>query len=203
MPQGFKVMFAGNIGAAQDFETILSAAEKLKNNENIQWLILGDGRMRPWVEKEVKKRGIQDRFHLLGRFPIEKMSDFFSLADVMLVTLKNDPIFSMTIPAKIQSYLACAKPVIAAVGGEGNSVIEEAQAGISCPPEDAKALADAILRMYEMPEAERLKIGANGRDYFMANFDSGHLTSKLETWMVKAVEALAETKGPKGMTQPL
>jgi colanic acid biosynthesis glycosyl transferase WcaI len=183
MPIGFKIMFAGNIGAAQDFETILSAAEKLKHKDQIQWVILGDGRMRPWVESEVKRRGIQDCFHLLGRYPVEKMSGFFSLADVMLVTLKNDPIFSMTIPAKIQSYLACAKPIIAAVGGEGNSVIEEAQAGVSCPPEDPESLAHAVLKMYETSESDRRRIGANGREYFNLNFNSESLLAKLETWM--------------------
>ncbi|MBI3534464.1 MAG: glycosyltransferase family 4 protein [Deltaproteobacteria bacterium] len=185
MPNGgFKVMFAGNIGAAQDFETILSAAEKLKySNKIIHWLVLGDGRMRPWVEAEVKRREIQNCFHLLGKFPVERMANFFSLADVMLVTLKNSPIFSMTIPAKVQSYLACAKPVISAVGGEGNAVIEEAQAGIACPPEDADALAQAVLKMYEMRESERQQLGTNGRNYFMANFDSVHLINKLETLM--------------------
>ena len=101
-------MFAGNIGAAQDFETIISAAERLKSLPDIHWLIIGDGRVLPWVTTEITRRGLQHTVHLLGRHPVEAMPGFFARADAMLVTLKRDPIFAMTIPTKLQSYLSSA-----------------------------------------------------------------------------------------------
>lgn len=183
LPKGFRVMFAGNIGAAQGFDTILSAAERLKGYPDIHWLILGDGRMRKWVEDEVQARGLSSTVHLLGRFPVEQMPRFFSLADVMLVTLKPDPIFSLTIPAKVQSYLACGKPVIAAMDGEGAKVVEEAGAGLLCPGGDPEALARSVLSMYEMPESERRAMGMRGRLYYEAHFARGTLLNRLNTWL--------------------
>ena len=154
IPEGFCVMFAGNIGTAQDFETILSAAEQLKEYDDIHWVIVGDGRLRPWVEAQIEERGLTKTFHLLGRHPVELMPRFFSIADVMLVTLKKEYIFSLTIPSKVQSYLACAKPIIAAIDGEGARIIKEAGAGIACPAENPYALASAVLKIHRMSNAD-------------------------------------------------
>ncbi|MCF8077813.1 MAG: glycosyltransferase family 4 protein [Desulfobacterales bacterium] len=184
-PAGFCITFAGNIGAAQDFETILVAAEKLKNSKDIHFIILGDGRMRPWVEKEVEKRGLQRSVHLLGRFPAESMPRFFALSDALLVTLKNDPVFALTIPSKVQSYLACGRPVIAALEGEGARIIEESGAGIACPAEDPHCLSEAVLRLYNMSSKKRKKMGEKGRDYFEHNFERELLLDRLEGWMYR------------------
>jgi glycosyltransferase involved in cell wall biosynthesis len=183
LPAGFRVMFAGNIGAAQDFGTILAAAEKLKGDPQIQWVILGDGRMRGWVEGEIKKRGLSQCFHLLGRFPVEAMPQFFAQADAMLVTLKDEPIFAMTIPAKVQSYLACGRPIVAAVGGEGARVVTEAGAGVSCSAESPEGLADAVLALYRASTSERAEMGRRGQRYFEENFESQKLVVRLEGWM--------------------
>jgi glycosyltransferase involved in cell wall biosynthesis len=192
MPAGFRIMFAGNIGAAQDFATILGAAEKLGNYADIHWIILGDGRMRPWVENEVRQRGLTETVHLLGRHPAEAMPRYFSLADVLLVTLKKEPIFSLTIPSKVQSYLACAKPVIAGLDGEGARVIEEAGTGIACPAEDPEALSAAVLTMYSMSEAERGAMGLRGRAYFEKHFERTMLLDRLERWMKEVQEGLRQ-----------
>jgi glycosyltransferase involved in cell wall biosynthesis len=183
LPEGFKIMFAGNIGAAQDFETIIAAAERLQWHKDIQWIIIGDGRMRGWSEAEVKNRGLSNNVHFLGRYPLEAMPAFFSHADVLLVTLKKEPIFALTIPSKIQSYLACGRPVIAALNGEGANVVEEAGAGFTCPGGAPDALAQAVLKMYETPKPEREKMGANGRAYYEANFDRDMLLDRLDGWM--------------------
>lgn len=183
LPQGFVVMFAGNIGAAQDFETILGAAERLKSQPDIHWAIIGDGRMLSWVEREVARRGLHATVHLLGRHPVETMPRFFALADALLVTLRRDPIFALTIPAKVQSYLACARPVIAALEGEGARVIEEAGAGIAVAAEQPQALAEAVLRLSRMPQQERAAMGLRGRAYFTAHFERELLIGQLEGWM--------------------
>jgi len=183
MPDGFRIVFAGNIGAAQDFQNILTAAEKLRFQKSIHWIILGNGRMSNWVEKEIYKRELSDTVHLLGRHPVEAMPRFFALSDALLVTLKNDPLFALTIPSKIQSYLACGKPVVAALNGEGSRIIEEARAGITCPAEDPDALAEAVTKMYSMSKTERDTIGFNGRLYFEKHFEREGLFDRLERWM--------------------
>ncbi len=180
---GFKIIFAGNIGAAQSFPTIISAAEKLRRHADIHWLILGDGRMRGWVEEEVKKRQLTSNVHLLGSYPPEVMPAFFAEADLLLVTLKHSPIFSLTIPGKVQSYLACGRPIIAALDGEGGSLIAEAAAGLACPPEDPEGLARAILTMYRTPYEDREKMGKSGSKYCESHFNRRRLFDRLEGWM--------------------
>jgi glycosyltransferase involved in cell wall biosynthesis len=187
MPDGFCVTFAGNIGVAQDFSTILQAAQKLKGQTDIHWVIIGDGRMSPWVKDQVKLTGWTETVHLLGRHPSEAMPKFFALSNALLVTLKKESIFALTIPSKVQSYLACAKPVIAALDGEGARIIEEAGAGLSCPAEQPTALADAVLRMYQMKASDRIAMGKKGREYFEKNFERGLLLDRLDGWMRELV----------------
>lgn len=183
LPKGFKVMFAGNIGVAQDFETILSAAELTKKYSDIHWIILGDGRMSDWVKKEISSRGLSDSFHMLGRFSSEAMPYFFAEADAMLVTLKNDPIFSLTAPGKIQSYMACAKPIIAAVDGEGNRLITDSGSGLASPSGDPEALAESVIAIYHMTEEQKIKIGEAGRRYCEKYFNRECLMDKLDGWI--------------------
>ena len=183
LPSGFKVMFAGNIGAAQDFETILTAAEKLKIHPDIHFVILGDGRARGWVEDEVKKRNLDQTVHLLGRFPMEQMPQYFALADAMLVTLKKEPIFALTIPGKIQSYMACAKPIVAALDGEGARVVAESGAGLAVAAEDPTALAQVILKLSAMSKEERAIMGQRAIDYYNTHFNRAKLIDQLEKLM--------------------
>mgnify|MGYP001050437240 CR=1 FL=1 len=183
MPKGFCVTFAGNIGAAQDFETILNAAEILKDHTEINWVIIGDGRMFPWVQSQVIEQNLMQTVHLLGRYPVEAMPRFFALSDALLATLRKEPIFELTIPSKIQSYLACGKPIIAALDGEGARVIEEAGAGLTCPAENPEALAKTVLNLYNMPQLDRQGMGAHGRTYFNSHFEHKILLDRLEIWM--------------------
>ena len=180
VPQGFVIMFAGNIGAAQDFPTIISAAAELKDYPDIHWVIIGDGRRRQWAEDELAVRDLNQNFIFLGRHPAESMPRYFALADVLLVALKDEKIFALTIPSKVQSYLACAKPIIASLAGEGAKIIEEAKAGISCSPENPSELARLVLKMYHMDERERQIMGLNGRKYFESNFCRERLMNKLD-----------------------
>ena len=183
LPEGFRVVFAGNIGAAQDFETILSAAEYTKHKPEIKWIVIGDGRERKRVEQEVKRRGLQECVYLIGKHPAEKMPTFFSLADALLVTLKREPIFALTIPSKVQSYLAAAKPIVAALEGEGSRIIEESRAGLTSPPGDPEALARSITKLYEMNEKDRKEMGECGRAYFLEHFERTDLVKKLHKLM--------------------
>jgi glycosyltransferase involved in cell wall biosynthesis len=183
LPEGFRVMFAGNVGAAQDFETILTAAEHLQSRRDIHWIIVGDGRMLSWVQAEVDRRRLSGTVHLLGRHPLETMPAFFAQADAMLVTLRRESIFALTIPGKVQSYLASGRPIIAALDGEGARIIQEAGAGIVCPAERPEALADAVVRLAETPKEARELMGRRGAEYYETHFNRTVLFDQLERWM--------------------
>jgi glycosyltransferase involved in cell wall biosynthesis len=183
----FNVVFAGNIGEAQDMPAVLDAAERLKNNEGIRWLIVGDGRKSDWVQKEVMRRGLADKFLLLGRFPVERMPSFYAHADALLVSLKKDPVFSMTIPGKVQSYLMAGVPLIGMLDGEGAAVIRNANAGLACSAGDGAGLAAEVQRMAAMSREERLQLGANGRAFAQREFGRELLMDRLEVLLQEAV----------------
>ena len=183
LPKGFRIMFAGNIGVAQDFETIVTAAELIKNQADIHWVIVGNGSMFSWVQEQIKLRQLSQTVHLLGRHPVEAMPSFFSRADVMLVTLRKGSIFALTIPAKVQAYMASARPIIAALDGEGARTIEEAGAGLVSPSENPEMLAQTVLKVYRMDEVQREKMALSGRKYFEENFEPNKLIDNLERWL--------------------
>ena len=183
MPAGFRVLFAGNIGIPQDFGTILAAAESLREWRDIHWVIVGDGREAAWAKAEVARCGLEDIVKFLGPHPAERMPYFFALADALLVTLRKHPIAGLTIPSKLQSYLACGRPVVAALDGEGARVIQEAQAGFAAEPGEPAALAGAVLAMYHLPEEKRREMGQRARAYFEENFERGKLLGVLDGWM--------------------
>lgn len=186
LPEGFRVMFAGNVGTAQDFPAILDAAERLKAEPGIQWIILGEGRMLEWVRGEVARRGLGATVHLLGQHPASSMPAFFAHADAMLVSLSDDPVFALTVPAKVQAYLACGRPILAMLDGEGARIVQEARAGIVCPPGDGAALAQAVLALARMSDAEREQFGANGLTCSRSEFDRATLMAQLEQWLAEA-----------------
>ena len=185
VPEGghfFNVMFAGNIGDAQDFPAILDAAEILGGEERVRWLIVGDGRAAAWVHGEVERRGLKDRFLMLGQYPVERRPSFYIHADALLVSLKDTPIFAMTIPGKLQSYLASGIPVLAMLNGEGAEIVSASHAGLSCPAGDGAALAAAVRKLASLPEAEKSEMGARGLRLSQTEFDRATLITRLLAW---------------------
>jgi colanic acid biosynthesis glycosyl transferase WcaI len=179
----FNILFAGNIGDAQDFPSLLEAARLTRHRPDIRWLIVGDGRAAPQVRADIERLGLTGTVFMLGRHPVERMPSFFAGADALLVSLKPEPIFAMTIPGKVQSYLAAGKPLLAMLDGEGARVIEEAGAGRVAPSGDAPALAREAIALADMPPDERLRMGLSGRRFGEANFKRTTLISKLEAWL--------------------
>lgn len=188
-PNAFNIIFAGNIGEAQDLPSVVKAAALLKNEKHIHWWIIGDGRKYDWLTSEIKAQGLENSMHLLGRFPVERMPSFYSAADVLLVSLKKDPVFNLTIPGKVQSYLLSGVPIIGMLDGEGAAVIEEAQAGKAVAAGDYEALAHTALEMANMPKEIMKTWGANGRFYAEREFDRQRLMNRLESMLNEAVSA--------------
>ncbi len=193
---GFTVVFAGNVGEAQDMSAVLDAAERLKNNAHVRWVIVGDGRKFNWLQTEVVQRGLDKNVLLPGRFPVEQMPSFYAHADALLVSLKRDPVFSMTIPGKVQSYLMAGIPLLGILDGEGAAVIREARAGLTCEAGDGAGLAQAVLALAAMPTAERMRMGLNGRQYAQLEFGRTQLMDRLDGLLAEAVTTF-KTKARK------
>ncbi len=181
----FKILFAGNIGEAQDFPAIMDAADALRNTPNLRWLIVGDGRAASQVREEIVRRGLQETIILLGRFPLERMPSFFAGADALLVTLRKEPIWSMTIPGKVQSYLAAGKPLLAMLDGEGSRVIQEAEAGLVAPAGDGQALAAQVHGLMALDANARAEMGRNGAAYGHREFGRQQMVDALESWIAE------------------
>lgn len=190
----FSVLFAGNIGEAQDLPAVLAAAESLKYNTAIRWLIVGDGRKSGWLQDEVKRLGLQGSVLLLGRFPVERMPSFYMHADALLVSLKKDPVFSMTIPGKVQSYLMAGVPLLGMLDGEGAKVIRDADAGLVCAAGDSEGLASAVLQMSNMGVGLRHQLGANGRAFAQKEFGRTLLMDRLESLLSEAAGLFKKAK---------
>ncbi len=170
--EGPILMFAGNIGEAQGFNTIIKSAKYLNDSKvKVNWVILGDGRQRESLEKKINELDLQNNFFFLGSYPSEEMPYFFAYADAMLVTLKKSLIFSMTIPNKIQSYMACSKPIIANLDGEGGRVVLEAKCGMVSPSEDFISFSKSIIDFLELSSIKKDQMGKNARLYFENEFD--------------------------------
>jgi colanic acid biosynthesis glycosyl transferase WcaI len=180
MPGSFNVMFAGNVGDAQDFPAILAAAQNLQSHKRIRWLIVGDGRMAQWVTDEIKRRNLQHCVFMLGRHPLDRMPSFFKHADALLVSLKDEPIFSMTIPGKLQSYLAVGIPVVAMLNGEGADLVASSRSGVICAAGDHKGLSVAVLKLAEMSIKERQELGENGLNISTREFHRDTLMDRIE-----------------------
>jgi len=179
LPKGFVVIFAGNIGVAQGLDVLLGAAALVRDVEDLHWVVLGDGRQAAWLRDEVSKRQLGN-VHLLGQRPQESMPTWFALADALLVTLRPDPVYQLTIPSKVQAYLACGRPILASLDGEGAREVEKAGAGFATGAGDAEALAAAALRLHRMTDAERTAMGLRGRAYSESNFQRDALIDRLE-----------------------
>jgi glycosyltransferase involved in cell wall biosynthesis len=190
----FNVLFAGNIGEAQDLPAVLNAAESLSHNNAIRWLIVGDGRRSVWLHEEVARRGLQSNVLLLGRFPVERMPSFYAHADALLVSLKKDPVFSLTIPGKVQSYLMAGVPILGMLDGEGARVITDSNAGLVCAAGNSEGLASAVLEMFAMSVYQRKQLGVNGRDYAQKEFGRGLLMDQLEVLLHEAVDLHRQVK---------
>lgn len=180
----FIVTFAGNIGKAQSVDTIIEAANLCKENKNIKWTILGDGSEFENIKLLVEKYNLKDTVSLLGRKPSSDMPKYFSQSDALIVTLKDTDILRITLPAKVQSYMASGKPILGGISGAGMNVIKESNCGLVSEAEDAKRLCENAVELYNMTQTERDILGSNGKTYFKDNFERDMLLNRLERYLM-------------------
>ncbi len=185
------ITYAGNVGETQNFGVIIDAALTLRDAP-VTFQILGDGRARGPSEERIAAAGLTDMFRFVGKVPAEKVPDYLSYSDAAILTLKDVDIFAATVPFRMQTFLACGKPVIASAEGAAGDIVDAAQCGFVSKPGDGGALAENIRRFIALPAAERQAMGQRARTYALDNFDRDKVFSYLET--VLAAEA-ARTSG--------
>jgi len=187
LDEGFNVVFSGNLGTAQGLETVLDAAELLLDLPDARFVLVGSGQRGAWLAEEIHRRRLEN-VQLTGRFPPECMPGILAQASALLVSLANSPAMRLTVPSKVQSYLAAGRPIIAALDGEGARIVLEAGAGLACPAADAPALATAVRRLHALAPATRAAMGTAGRACFEQHFALRPLTQTLVQHFRWAVE---------------
>lgn len=169
------LMFAGNIGKAQSIDTIIRAAALLKNDQRFKFHIIGSGSELNSIKKlaaELKT----DNVVFYGQQPLEEMPKLYSIADVMLVTLEDKPYANMTIPGKVQSYMAVGKPIIGAINGSCSNFIRNNDVGYSCPSGDSEALANLIK---SLDQKELKTIGEHSKDVYFKKYSKSIFINRL------------------------
>ncbi|MGE8066776.1 glycosyltransferase family 4 protein [Pseudomonas sp. NPDC089569] len=165
----FSVVFAGNIGVAQSCQTIVEAAKILREYSNIRFFLVGSGSMETTIAEMIEQERL-DNVEMTGRVSSEEVTSIYAASSILLLTLRDDPIFAQTIPSKFQSYLAAGKPIIASCNGQTALMLAEADAGLSCPAQDSQALADAVLALYGTDQHRLAEMGQRGREFFFNHF---------------------------------
>jgi glycosyltransferase involved in cell wall biosynthesis len=168
--ENLKIMFAGNIGEAQDVYSVLKLIDKCKN-KHIDWFFVGDGRMKNWLERELNLITILGEINFLGSHPLLKMPSFFKQADIMLLSLKNDTLFSKTVPAKLQAYLGSAKPVLGMISGESKKIIVDSGAGWCSDSGDIEGAYNNICEILKCNYNQLSEKGLSGLNYYNKKFN--------------------------------
>lgn len=180
-------VFMGNIGIAQDIDCILDAAEKINSIPKFKVHFVGDGSYLDTSKDLAKQKGLEDIVVFHGRHPLDKMPDFYKLADACLLTLKDDSLVGLTMPSKLQGYMAAGKAVIGAINGAAREVISESKCGVCVNASDSDALAEAMKEFIQNPYTYK-ECGENGRSYFKSHFTKEIYMKTLEKTLIKMVE---------------
>ena len=177
----FTILFAGNIGEAQDFPNLINAVQDMivNNVTNFRIILIGDGSKKEWLKEEVKKLNIEKYFEFYNSYPLERMPSFFRHADALMVSLLNKKVFNMTIPGKIPFYLGSGIPIIGMICGAGAEVIKKSKGGWVCDSGDYLNLSKIIQNIILLEKEELKKIGINGKEYANKEFSKQTLINKL------------------------
>lgn len=181
----FNIIFTGNIGTSQGLDILPKTAMILKKNSpdlKVRFNIVGDGRYKETLMDIINSNGVEDMFNFIPKQPATKIPEFMAACDAAFLSLTDSPLFAMTIPAKLQSYMACGIPIIASADGETSNIIKEANAGVCSPAGDAEMLADNINRLINEPQEVLDTLENNAREYYCRNFDKKNLIDKIDKY---------------------
>lgn len=184
LPVGFNIVFAGNLGRAQALDTVIAAAARLTDLHDVRIHLFGSGSMTAWLKQEISRLGLANVM-LPGRVTPAEIASIYNEADALLLTLVGDPMVALTVPSKLQSYLAAGRPIIAAADGEAAKIVGSSGSGLCCSAGDPQQLASTIRHMYALTQQEREQLGASGRQYFEAHYQADVLTQKLVDGLTK------------------
>lgn len=179
----FVVLFAGTMGLAQGLDTLLDCAGLCRERlPDVQFVLIGGGVDRPRLQQRAEEMGLENVTFLPPR-SMETMGEIFEMADALIVHLKDDPLFRITIPSKTQAYLYAGKPIIMAMRGDAANLVQEAGGGIVCAPDNPQEMMNAIKALYEIPASERQKMGEAGHRYYMDHLSFNQGVNQFERIM--------------------
>ncbi|MBR1764103.1 MAG: glycosyltransferase family 4 protein [Ruminococcus sp.] len=173
----FKIIFTGNIGKAQGLDILPKAAKLLKGKENVKFVIVGDGRDKENFLKQITDNDVQDMFVMIDRQLPERIPELLAACDAAFISFMADPLFEKTIPAKLQSYMACGMPIVAAASGETKRIIEEAHCGFCVDLGNTKDLVNEIIRMQTIRIEE---MGECSQKYCCKHFEKALIMEQIE-----------------------
>jgi len=191
MAQRFNVLYAGTIGLAQGLDVLLDTARLLDEIPDLQFVLAGTGLELDSIRQTAAARGLTN-IKFLGWVPIDATPQLYALADVLLVHLKDDPLFAITIPHKVFTYLAAGKPILAAMRGDVADLIHLTGAGLTCFPSDPQSLASAVRELHRLSPDERSALGQRGRMAACEAFGRTHLVTQLSQMLCASVARAEE-----------
>lgn len=182
--EAFNIIFAGNIGYAQGLDILPKAAEiiKTKSDKKIRFNIVGDGRYKNEFISIVESKELNEMFNFISKQPATRIPEFMAASDAAFLSLTDSPLFAMTIPAKLQSYMACGIPNIASASGETYKIIKDSNSGLCGKPGNAEELADNIIELSKKTKQELKELGNNARKYYEENFDKQALLDRMDSY---------------------
>jgi len=179
-------LLAGNLGEAQGIEMILDAAKQLQSKyPGLRWIMVGEGRNRNSLISRSKDMGLENIFSFPGRFSPTDIPALVARADATLLTLKCEPIFAITVPNRLQSYMACGKPIIASIDGEASEIIADANCGLSAPAGDLQKFIAIVEIFLQSSGDQRKEWGNNGRGYFLQHFERNQILEHLNSILMQ------------------
>lgn len=191
----FKIIFTGNIGRAQGLDILPKTANLLKEKAldgRIKFVIVGDGRYKDELMRQICQQGVQNMFIIVERQPAEYIPAFLACCDAAFVSFMDNELFAKTIPAKLQSYMACGMPIIASATGETKRIVQESGCGICCPIGDEYALADVIKNIITGRE-QLLTMSKNSLSYFAQHFEKEELLNQVDELLFLKGKTLYES----------
>lgn len=189
----FNILFAGTMGKAQALDAVLDAASLIAERlPKIQFVFVGGGVELSRLKQKVNDHNLRNIL-FLPRMPVSEIGAVLNLADVLLVHLKDDPLFSITIPSKTQAYMAAGRPILMGVRGDAQALVEEAGAGLACKPEDAQSIAAAVAQFFTMPRAALDQMGNNGKRFYERELAMNRGVKRFEE-LFKAVVRSAKSR---------